>query len=197
MKSKLVVCILALAAFGAPCFAGAVQLTGSLSADFLSGPSAGDIIDTFSLGGQPVFWGVGGEVVLHRVGFGGDYMVSFFQSPEGAWWLDWYAPALFVSFHPIGVNRFIDPFFDAGFGCAGRVFLGPATSYWPLSATGLPSISLFPFVAGGISLNLDGFLLKAKATYTPFVTPIPVTILPAYPLGEVQVAITAGFSINW
>jgi hypothetical protein len=52
-------------------------------------------------------------------------------------------------------------------------------------------------VTGGIALDLDGLLLGAKITYTPYVSPLPVTFIPAYPLGKFQVAITGGFSINW
>ena len=71
MKSRFLVLVLALMAFGMPCFAGAVHLTGNVSADFLGGNSAQQIINTFTIGDQPLFWGLGWEVILGHVGFGG------------------------------------------------------------------------------------------------------------------------------
>ena len=110
------------------------------------------------------------------------------------WWLDWYAPALFLAWHPVGGNRFVDPFIQAGLGCAGSVRLSglPGTAVEPSL-----SLALFPFVAGGLNLNLDGLLVGAKAIYTPFKSAIPVTTIPAYPLGEFQVTVSAGVSIGW
>lgn len=189
----VVLVALALAGGAMPCFAGAVQVTGSLATDFYSGPSAQQIIDSFSIGGQPIFWGVGWAVIPGRVGIQGDYLVSFSRDASLGWWLDWYAQAISMSFHPLGATRFVDPFLQVGLGCAGRVFLDG----W-LPPAGEPlMIALFPFLAGGVSFNLDGLLLGAKATYTPYAAPIPVTYIPAYPLGKVQVSLSAGFSINW
>ncbi|MCX7031019.1 MAG: hypothetical protein NTU62_12995 [Spirochaetes bacterium] len=124
-----------------------------------------------------------------------DYLVSFSHDSHEAWWLDWFAPALSMSFHLFGAARFFDPFVQAGLGCAGRVRLGPPVGYW--SAEGMPYISLFPFIGGGVALNLDGFLLGARMAYTPFESPIPATPLPAYPLGQFQVTLAGGFPINW
>jgi hypothetical protein len=181
------------AAAAVPGFAGAVQVTGSLATDFYSGPSAQQIIDSFSIGGQPVFWGLGWAVIPGRVGIEGDYLVSFLRDAAQGWWLDWYAQAISMSFHPLGATRWVDPYVEVGIGCAGRVFLQRR-----LPPGGEPlMISLFPFIAGGASLNLDGLLLGAKITYTPYASAIPVTFIPAYPLGPFQVTLSGGFSINW
>jgi hypothetical protein len=193
MKMKVLALVLALAALGVPCFAGAVHLTGNVAADFLGGPSAQQIINTFALGDQPLLWGFGWEVILDRVGFGGDYMVSFFRDGGAQWWLDWYAPALYLSFHPLGANRFVDPFLQVGFGSGGRVEL----DRWRSSYTQSLFLSLFPFVSGGLNLNLQGLLIGAKATYTPYNGAIPVTDIPTYPLGKLQVTLTAGLSLGW
>ena len=195
MKGKILVLAMALAILGIPCFAGAVHLTGNLSADFLEVTSAQQIIATFGVGGQPLFWGTGWEVVLDRVGFGGDYEVTFLRDAAAAtpWWLDWYAPALYMSYHLFGSTAFIDPFIQVGLGCAGRVLLTDTGSIPPDPL----SIALFPFVSGGVSLDLDGLLLSAKATYTPYAGQIPVTTIPAYPLGKVQVMLSAGLSLGW
>jgi hypothetical protein len=197
MKSTFLVLVLALAALGTPCFAGAVHLTGTVSADFLAGSSTQQMIDTFAAGDQPLFWGLGWEVIMGRVGFGGDYLVSFSQDAGEHWWLDWYAPALFVSFHPLGGKSFLDPFLELGVGSSGRVLLEPArTPMGPAPSQDL-SLALFPFAGGGIAFNLDGFLLSVKAVYTPYSSQVPATDIPAYPLGKFQVTVSGGISIGW
>jgi hypothetical protein len=197
MKSKFLVLVLALTALGIPCFAGAVHLTGNVSADFLGGNSAQQIINTFTIGDQPLFWGLGWEVILGHVGFGGDYLVSFYRDAGERWWMDWCAPALFMSYHPFGGRAFFDPFLQVGIGSAGRVFLDRRhMSIYPPPTQDL-FLSLFPFVGGGMALNLDGLLVSAKVIYTPYSSPIPVTDIPAYPLGKFQVNLSAGISLGW
>ena len=142
---------------------------------------------------QPLLWGFGWEVIPNKMGLGGAYQVSFFQDTSAGWWLDWYAPALYLSFHPVGGKRFLDPFFEAGMGCAGRVFL----SALPVTVNRSLYLALFPFVAGGLNLNLDGLLLGAKVTYTPYKAQIPVTSIPVDPLGTFQVTVSAGVSLGW
>jgi len=193
MKLKALVIALALAPLGG-LFAGAVHLTTDLSADFLPGTSAGQIVSTFTVGGQPVMWGFGWEIIPGRLGFGGDYLVSFEQDSATGWWLDWYAPALALAWHPVGGHRLVDPFFQAGFGAAGRVHLSGMYGY-PVEPD--LSLALFPFVGGGVNLNLDGLMVGAKGIYTPFRSAIPVTSIPLYPLGEFQVTVTAGVSLGW
>ena len=58
-------------------------------------------------------------------------------------------------------------------------------------------LSLFPFVATGLNFNLDGLLFGAKVAYMPCVSPIPVTDIPRYPLGSLQVTVSAGVSLGW
>ena len=193
MRIKALVLALALVPAAMP-FAGAVHLTANLSADFLQGTSAQQIASTFTLVDQPLLWGFGWEVISGRTGFGGDYQVSFFQDSAARWWLDWYAPALYLSFHPVGGQRFLDPFLEVGMGCAGRVFLSALPD--PVMSRSL-YLALFPFVAGGLSLNLDGLLIGAKVAYTPYKAQIPVTSIPVDPLGNFQVTLTAGVSLGW
>jgi hypothetical protein len=203
VKTKFPALVLALVLFGAPAFAGghgtpwhsggAVRLTGNLSADILGSASASQSVSTFAVGSQPLFWGFGWEVILGKVGFGGDLGVSFFQDAGAQWWLDWFAPALFASYHPLGASSFLDPFVEVGVGCAGRVMM----ARYPMRTPPGLELSLFPFVAGGLNFNLDGFLLGAKVSYTPFVSPVPVTSIPGYPLGSLQVTLSAGVSLGW
>jgi hypothetical protein len=193
MKTKRLILVLVLVALSIPGFASAVHLTGDLSADFLGAVSAEQIISTFSVGDQPLFCGFGWEVILDRIGFGGDLMVDFFRDSSQTWWLDWYAPALFLSFHPLGANWILDPFIQVGAGCSGRVLL----DRWSPPASQDLYMSLFPFVAAGLSLNLDGLLLSAKAAYTPYKSPVPVTPFDTTNLGLFQVTLNAGLSIGW
>ena len=193
MKTRFLAIVLVLAAFSVPCFASAVHVTGDVSANFLGGSTTQQIVNTFAIGDQPLFWGFGWEVILGTSGFGGDYMVSFFGDAGSQWWVDWYAPALFLSFHPIGPNHIVDPFLQVGIGSAGRVMLR-GMSWTPSSDL---MISIFPYVGGGLNFNLDGLLLGVKAMYTPFNAEIPVTNIPAYPLGTFQVTLSAGFAIRW
>ncbi|MGD0726101.1 MAG: hypothetical protein ABSB63_11120 [Spirochaetia bacterium] len=197
MKSTFLVLVLALAALGMPCFAGAVHLTGNVSADFLGGNSAPQIINTFTVGDQPLFWGFGWEVIIDHFGFGGDYLVSFYQDAGEHWWLDWYAPALFLSFHPLGGRSFLDPFLQVGIGSSGRVLLEPQRMPVGTGPTQNLSLSLFPFVGGGLALNIESLLLSAKVVYTPYSSQIPVTDIPSYPLGKFQVTLSAGISLGW
>lgn len=194
MKLKAFVLALALAPLSIPAFAGAVHLTTDLSSDFLQGTSAQDMIATFAIADQPLLSGIGWEVIPDRMGFGGNYQVSFSQDTLSGWWLDWYAPALYLSYHPLGTHRFLDPFLEAGMGCAGRVALSRMPN--PSGNRSL-SLALFPFIAGGLSLDLDGLLIGAKITYTPYAAPIPVTTIPLYPLGAFQVTLSAGVSLGW
>ena len=193
MKLKAFVLALALLPAAIP-FAGAVHLTTDLSADFLQGTSGQQIITTFAVADQPLLWGFGWEVIPGRMGFGGDYQVSFSQDASAGWWLDWYAPALYLSWHPVGGRQFLDPFLEVGMGCAGRVSISaPPEAVFSRSLY----LALFPFVAGGLSLNLDGLMVGAKVACTPYKAQIPVTSIPMDPLGTFQVTLTAGVSLGW
>jgi hypothetical protein len=136
-------------------------------------------------------------MIIGRIGFGGDYLVSFYRDAGEHWWLDWYAPAFFLSFHPLGGRSFLDPFLELGIGSSGRVFLDPRrTAVGPDPAQDL-SLGLFPFAGGGVAFNLEGLLLSVKAVYTPYSSQVPVTDIPDYPLGQFQVTVSAGISLGW
>ena len=159
----------------------------------MKGPSAQQIIDTFSSPGQPPFGGVGWEVIIGRVGFGGEYGASFSRTSQGPWWVDWMTQPLFLSYHPFRSGYFLDPFIQAGVGCAGRVYL----DQWTGDATGNLYLSIYPFVAAGLSLDLSGFLVSGKVSYAPFMTSPPAPSISSYPLGNVQVTLAAGIAIDW
>jgi len=178
---------------GTPAFAGSVHLTGSLSADSLQATGPHQSIGSFTGASQPPFAGVGWEVIIGKVGFGGEYDVNFTRMAPGSWWLDWYAQPLFLSWHPFRNGSVLDPFAQAGLGSAGRVFI----DQWTGDAASNLLISIFPFVAAGLSLDLSGFLLSGKVSYVPFTTPPPATVFSSYPLGNIQATLSAGIAIDW
>lgn len=179
-------CALIPACFAAPTF----TFTADAATDFSSLPSAEQAFSGIADNFQPL-WGFGWEIVMRRIGFGGTYMVDFFRDDTSRWAMDWYGEGLFVSYHIFGGGAFLDPFIQAGAGCAGRVLLH---STGALQRS--PDISIFPFLAAGLSLNLEGFLLGAKLSYVPFQSEIPVTDIPGYPVENFKISIFAGISLG-
>jgi hypothetical protein len=180
------ICIFAAAGFAGPTF----SLTLNAEKDFATMPTAEEALTSFSTNPEPL-WGVGWEVVLKRIGFGGTYMVKFFHDEQAAWNLDWNGQPLYVSYHFFGGGAFLDPFIQAGVGCTGRVLLersGP-------SNPGL-YLSLHPFVGAGLGLHLGSLAFGAKVDYIPFDSGIPVTNIPRYPAGNFQVNIFTGVTLG-
>jgi len=167
MKLKAFVLALGLVPLSMYGFAGAVHLTTDLSADFLPGTSAQQIMPTFAAAERPLQWGFGWEVMPGRMGFGGSYQVSFSQDTLKGWWLDWYAPALYLSFHPLGTRRFLDPYLEVGMGCAGRVFL----SECQLRRSTSPCTSPCSHFSQGGSLSTSTAYWSARRSPTPRTRP--------------------------
>ena len=168
-----------------------VDLTAVLGKDFIGSPSFNQAVE--ALGGDRPLFGLGWEVVMDHVGLGGQYLVDFHEDDPESWWLDWNGQALYASYHFLGTRSFIDPFVNAGMGCAGRVFLGPEEGEdWPTRL----SIVLYPFVGAGASLVLDGFKVGAKLDYALDRSGIPATGIPEYPLGRFQISVMAGVTFG-
>jgi hypothetical protein len=69
---------------------------------------------------------------------------------------------------------------------------------WPESAVSDNLyISIYPFVAAGLGLDLSGFLLSGKVSYAPFMSAPPASPISSYPLGNIQVTLSAGIAIDW
>ena len=188
MKAKaLAICLFCM---GAAAFAETrVDIIAVISKDFMSSPSFDQAIE--AIGNDGSFGGFGWEVVMDHIGIGGQYLVDFHEDAPNSWWLDWNGQAAYASYHILGSSSFIDPFVDLGIGSAGRVFLGPETTVASRLA-----ISVFPFASAGASLDLQGFRLGAKLSYSLGRTAIPATSIPDYPLGRFQVSAFAGWSIG-
>lgn len=188
MKATVIALALSCLAFSA--YADArVDLTAVISKDFAVSPSLNQAVE--ALQAQTPLGGFGWEVVFDHIGIGGSYAVDFHKDAPSAWWLDWESQALYASFHILGCRSFIDPFVDAGIGCAGRVFLGPSADTGSALA-----LTLYPFVSAGAALELNGLRVGAKLSYALGQSAIPVTEIPQYPLGNFQLSAFAGFSIG-
>ena len=141
--------------------------------------------------GQRPFEGLEWELAIDRFGFGGTYAVNFSKDAASNWWLDWYGIPLFVSYHLFGTGDFLDPFVEAGIGCAGRVFTSTGSTADPRLLIGL-----FPALTGGINIDLQPLVVGGKLTWVPGVSEIPCTPLLGYPLGGVQIAFTLGYRLG-
>jgi hypothetical protein len=171
---------------GAACFADPIFfIGGNAAAEFNAVPTAEQAIDSFSSNPKPM-WGAGWELVARKLGFGGVAMVKFFQDPQEGWAIDWYGQAVLLSFHLFGGGAFLDPFAQAGAGCAGRALP---------SSSGLYT-SIFPFIAAGLALDISGFTFGAKLSAVPFQTQVPGTQIPLYTVGSFQVQLFAGITLG-
>jgi hypothetical protein len=191
MKRNLIM-ILLLASAGLGFSQTQVRLTGQLALDFAERPSVREAAQAFADAEHQILWGPGWEVIMEHVSLGGTYLVSFFRDETSGWWLDWYGEPLYVGYHLFGAGSFIDPFMHIGLGSAGRVSLEsePDATQDPLY------LSIFPFVAGGLALDLDGFVIGGRLSYYPLLTPPPATDFGNYPLDNFQVALFAGVALG-
>jgi hypothetical protein len=187
---KATVLTLALACLALSGFSQArVDLTAVITKDFVDSPTFDQAAQ--ALKNERPLVGFGWEVLLGHLGLGGSYAVDFHQDGPSQWWLDWQGQGIFASYHLLGSRSFVDPFVDAGIGCAGRIYLGPQGN--PGSSLAL---TLYPFVSAGAALELQGLRLGAKLSYDMGQSAIPVTEIPATPLGRFQLSAFAGFSMG-
>ncbi len=186
---KAPVLALAISCLASSAFADTrVDLTAVLSKDFIASPSFDQA--AHALGAETPFGGYGWDVVFDHIGVGGEYSVVFDQDAPSDWWLDWETQPIYASYHIFRPRFFIDPFVDAGIGCAGSICLGPSSQ----AGQGL-ALTLYPFVSAGAALELNGLRLGAKLSYDLGQSAIPVTDIAEYPLGRFQVSVFAGFSL--
>jgi hypothetical protein len=191
MKAKLTaIACLALSLLAQPLVAQTrVDLTAVITKDFIDSPTFDQAAR--ALDAQVPMVGFGWEVVMGHVGIGGSYAADFNQDVPSEWWVDWNGQGVYASYHIFGAGSFIDPFVDAGLGCAGRVFIGPEGN--PADKLAL---TIYPFVSAGAALELSGLRLGAKVSYALNQSAVPATTIPGYPLGRFQVSAFAGLSLG-
>ena len=167
-----------------------------MATEFAEKPSLASVRSSFD-DRTGVYTSLGWEMVLDRIGFGVEADVLFgraeAQQPEDLydWWLDWNGEG-FLSYHLFGGGSGVDPFLRVGYGNAGRADL-QENGY---SEEDVTSLSLYPFVSGGVALDLGGLLLGAHADYRPIVNPVPATQFADYPLTTFQVTLFAGLVLG-
>jgi len=167
--------------------------TVTLSATVVSGYGA--LPDLKQLAASPFgerpFEGFEWEVTIGRVGLGGTYAADFTKDALSDWWLDWYGVPLFVDYHLFEGDGLLDPFVEAGVGCAGRVFTSTGDTVDPRLL-----ISIFPALSAGLNIDLRPLVIGGKLTWVPGTSEIPCTSLLAYPLGQAQIAFTFGLKLG-
>ncbi len=166
-----------------------VNLVAVAGKDFIDPPSVDQVFS--SLRDGPGLLGIGWEVVIKRFGMGGSYLVLFEPDSNDSWWFSWETQPFFASCHFLGGSARIDPFVDAGLGCAGKVYLGPA--YIPGEKLG---ISIYPFASAGIALNLNAVRIGAKISAMPWQGRLPAAPIPGYEVGAFQAQVFAGVSLG-
>ena len=211
---RMILAVLALSVGCGLAFANTQVRLGLDSAVGINGEPTFEAIHDGFADRSNVLRGLHWEVIHGQLGFGGHALVRFDQQPgiteTYQWSMDWDAD-LFMSVHLAGVGRLFDPFVELGLGCAGRVFLddrGDGTwvedqdGYWHYEIEGAPvnqvlaSLSLYPYVAGGLALDLRGLLVGTRVCYRPWNEPVPSTQYPVYPLAPVQVTVFGGLALG-
>jgi hypothetical protein len=138
------------------------------------------------------------EVIPDNVGFGMTYLARFSRQestlPEinNEWYLDWIGS---FDFRYHFMRYFLlDPFAEAGFGCAGRVDITSYGSDALAEERNPMNLSLFGQVGGGIALRLRGLHVGAKALYRFYNQPPPATQFDEYPLKNFHFSLFGGLS---
>jgi len=138
------------------------------------------------------------EVIPRNLGFGMTYLAKFNSQEsilpeiEQQWYLDWIGS---WDFRYHFLRRFpLDPFVEAGFGCAGRVDITGYGAYGLEDERDPLSLSLFGQAGGGLTLRLDQLHLGAKALYRFYNQPVPATRFEVYPLKNFHFAFFGGVS---
>jgi hypothetical protein len=179
------------------------RVIAATSVPFMEIPEPSDVLKAIRTRQSELFYGIGWEVIMNHVGIGGNYLVDFYRDENRKWSVDWFAEALYASYHLFGAGSFIDVFAQAGIGSAGSVYLGG--DYYNRHQSTDPNyqltlqrltIGIFPYVAAGAAINLSGLIIGTKLNYMPFITPPPVTDFDAYPLKNFQVMIFIGTSFE-
>ena len=193
MRKRILIAALFVAATTAGFSETQVRLTGQISLDFAQRPSVKEATDAFGDNQELLMWGPGWEVIIDHISLGGNYLVNFFRDDTQDWWLDYYSEPLYVGYHLLGARSFVDPFVQVGIGSAGRVYLEDEKE--PVGHDPL-YLSIFPFVSGGLAVDLDGFVIGGRWAYYPTITPPPATDFDNYPLDNFQVSFFAGIAIG-
>lgn len=198
MKKLIIVVLLTISIGSATVFAEGFRLGFQGGVELINRPRYDTILKEFDDRANLIpgfYW----EVIPNNVGFGMTYLVKFSRQesvlPEinYEWYLDWIGS---WDFRYHFLRHFpLDPFAEAGFGCAGRVDI---TNYgvYDLGEERDPlNLSLFGQVGGGLAFRLQHLHMGAKALYRFYNQPPPATQFDVYPLKNFHFAFFGGFSL--
>jgi hypothetical protein len=197
-KALLIILVLMLtAAFG---FGDRFRLGGGAAGNFMNKPSYDDIVAGKEVDILPViYW----EVLTgrhfsfgHTYSFGFDKKDAELSGMKNKWILDWIGSFNFV-FHIFDRSKKLDPFLDAGIGCAGRADIS-AYYYngYSRSEADPMLLSLFLKVGAGFTFKFHGFHIGTRFDYRFFNESMPGTDFDQYPLKNFQLIIFAGLSFG-
>jgi hypothetical protein len=174
------------------------RITGGICLDFAGIPEFSEVVEKTEGYADNQFWGIGWEVIIDHLGMGGNYYTDFRKDLSGQWSVNWYGEAFYLSYHLFHLGAAVDPFVQAGLGAAGSCLVGQpcGDAYSAPYIENRLMLSIFPFVSGGVVLELDRFLLGAKLNYTPVIEPVPVTNFETYPLDKIQLLIFTGVAFG-
>lgn len=179
------------------------RLAGDLTVDFLTPPQTAEDVQEALADRGNFFTGLHWERIVEHVGFGNHLLFSFpWVDPQEAgqsraWWMDWNAD-LFLSYHLFGGGAFLDPNVQLGYGVAGRAYLGYPENAWVDPEDTELRMTLYPYAAAGLTVNLDGFFVGGRLAFRPdvLVSPVYGTNILAYPLKSFQFGIYGGVSFE-
>ena len=176
-------------------FAGEFRLGG------IGGIEAFDAIDKEEIKNEfdnrvVLYPGLYWEVIpSDKFGFGMTYLVKFnretstLSETDYAWFLDWIASWDF-RYHFFS-DSFLDPFVEAGIGCAGRADITSYDYGFEDERDDL-LMSLFGQAGGGMAFHFREMHVGAKALYRFLDRPLPATRFDTYPLKNFHLSVFAG-----
>lgn len=151
------------------------------------------------------------EVIFNYLGLGMHYGVRLNEMVVDAesstdWYVDWKGD-FFLSYHILGGGSVVDPFVEFGWGNVGTALVsspvyGDYAEYpdWEDEVANGSAVALgfYNYFAGGVAIDLNGFLLGAKVSYIPSepASPILDPSIERYALAPFEVSLFGGVALG-
>lgn len=197
MKNNLIL-ILLLVFISSNVFAE-FRLTGYMESDIKENNVNSSVLDY--LDGENPIYGMGWEVVLNSIGFGGHYGVFFNKLSDNEyfeeWNMDWKSD-LFLSYHLFGEKTLLDPFGEIGVGNAGRVnikaYIQEEDYEYNNDDSNVSNMSLYSYFGLGLAVNLNHLIIGSKVNYKISSIDVPATNFQSYPMEDFTFTFFTGVS---